>query len=141
MAGFGLTVLGLNAAIIKLARLQGKVDDAMLKGVRRGCLRGVGIVQGNMAGRPGPRRRSGDLIRSIESDAVRIGPNEVHGQIGTNAPQARRLEYGFTGYDSLDRYYDQPPYPFLRPSVPAVTAVLEHEVGIRVKKVVDKWQS
>lgn len=30
---------------------------------------------------------------------------------GTDKPQARRLEWGFTGVDSLGRYFDQAPRP------------------------------
>lgn len=40
--------------------------------------------------------------------------------IGTNKPQARRLEYGFVGADSLGRHYNQAPRPHVRPSVDEV---------------------
>jgi Bacteriophage HK97-gp10, putative tail-component len=40
--------------------------------------------------------------------------------VGTNKPQARRLEYGFVGTDSLDRRYNQAPQPHVRPSIDEV---------------------
>jgi hypothetical protein len=36
--------------------------------------------------------------------------------VGTNAPQARRLEYGFSGPDRLGRVYDDPPRPHVGPA-------------------------
>lgn len=37
--------------------------------------------------------------------------------VGTNKPQARRLEFGFVGSDSLGRVYNQAPQPHVRPSI------------------------
>jgi hypothetical protein len=41
--------------------------------------------------------------------------DEAVATIGTNAVQARRLEYGFVGYDSLGRYFNQGPLEHWRP--------------------------
>ena len=70
---------------------------------------------------------TGDFNRSIVGDSERAG-GIVFGQIGTNAAQAARLEYGFSGADRLGRVYDQPPYPYLQPSVPEVSALVVAEV-------------
>lgn len=67
------------------------------------------------SGPPGPRNQTGDYNRSWN---VRFSgnANTAKGTVGTNKPQARRLEYGFTGVDSLGRHYAQPPYPHLGPA-------------------------
>lgn len=67
-------------------------------------------------GPPGPRIQTGDYVRSI---ALQVGL--LQAEVGTNKPQARRLEFGFTGMDALGREYDQPPYPHFGPAVEEVT--------------------
>jgi len=72
-------------------------------------------IKAKASGRPGPNAPTGDYRRSwghIITEAFG-GPQ---GQVGTNAPQARRLEYGFVGIDSLGRHYDQPPYAHINPA-------------------------
>ena len=59
--------------------------------------------------------RTGDYRRSWTT-AV----NGMSATVGTNKPQARRLEYGFVGTDSLGRHYNQGPRPHVRPAVDAV---------------------
>lgn len=73
----------------------------------------------NASGRPGPRRVTGDYTRSWSVITVRTLA-DVTALIGTNAPQGRRLEYGFTGVDAIGRHYDQPPYPHARPALDSV---------------------
>ena len=46
-----------------------------------------------------------------------VGRHEVEVKVGTNVPYARRIEFGFTGTDSLGRTYNQPPRPYLRPAM------------------------
>lgn len=76
-------------------------------------------AQANASGRPGPRVITGNLRRSI---TLRTGVSggTAWALVGTNAPQARRLELGFHGTDSRGRTYSQPPYPFLRPALDAI---------------------
>lgn len=69
-------------------------------------------IKANASGRPGPRVITGNYRRSWTS---RFAGGV--GIVGTNAPQARRLEYGFTGADSLGRVYNQPPFPHVGPAV------------------------
>ena len=73
-------------------------------------------VQANAAGRPGPRRVTGQYARSIRR---RSRPLVAGGytDIGTDAPQGRRLEVGFARADSLGRRYHQPPYPHFGPAL------------------------
>lgn len=63
-------------------------------------------------GMGGPRLITGDYNRSI---TARVGV--LWGDVGTDKPQGRRLEFGFEGVDALGRYYDQPPYPHFGPAL------------------------
>lgn len=73
-------------------------------------------VKANASGRPGPRAQTGDYRRSINSEVA--GDGEVFtATVGTGAPQAARLEYGFVGADRLGRVYNQPPFPHFGPAV------------------------
>jgi hypothetical protein len=70
-------------------------------------------------GPPGPRLLTGNYVRSINRRTTRL-PTMSMAEVGTNAPQGRRLELGFTGTDSLNREYDQPPYPHFAPGLEEV---------------------
>lgn len=83
--------------------------------VRQGLLLAA-TVKRNASGRPGPRTITGDYRRSWTSTPVRI-PFGGGAVVGSDAPQARRLEYGFNKADSLGRRYRQPAFPHLRPAV------------------------
>lgn len=126
------TVSGVPEAVRAIAQVEHKTQAAVAIGIGRGVKLGEAIVKGNARGRPGPRAVSGDFNRSIVGD-FEIGAGVVFGQIGTNAAQGRRLEYGFVGADVLGRVYNQPPYPYLQPSVPAVKAAVEQQVGDAIR--------
>lgn len=73
-------------------------------------------VRANASGRPGPRAVTGDYRRSWNVQYVdHAGRHSA--TVGTAAPQARRLEYGFVGADRLGRVYNQPPFPHVGPAV------------------------
>lgn len=59
-----------------------------------------------------PRIQTGDYVRSIT-----LHLSGLSAIVGTNRPQGRRLEFGFTGIDALGRNYDQPPYEHFRPAL------------------------
>lgn len=67
------------------------------------------------AGEIGPRVQTGDYRRSIGLRAY-SGGDIFAAEVGTNAPQGRRLEQGFFGADSLGRVYHQPPLPHFGPA-------------------------
>ncbi len=67
-------------------------------------------------GPPGPRIQTGNYVRSMGM-RMSVGLGGPVGSVGTNAPQGRRLELGFTGTDSLGRSYAQPPYPHFGPAL------------------------
>jgi hypothetical protein len=68
------------------------------------------------SGPPGPRLQTGDYVRSWN---LRMQGNAsfARATAGTNRPQARRLEFGFTGVDAIGRRYRQPPYPHAGPAL------------------------
>lgn len=122
------TVIGAPGAIATLRRAEGLIMGAGERGMARAVLQGQGIVRGKASGRPGPRVITGDFRRSIVGQSARAGAVVV-GQIGTNAAQALRLEFGFSGPDRLGRVYDQPPYPYMQPAIPEVERVASAEIS------------
>ncbi|MFE7129335.1 HK97 gp10 family phage protein [Streptomyces sp. NPDC057638] len=73
-------------------------------------------IKAKASGRPGPNAPTGDYRRSWTHQIATNGALVV-GTVGTNKPQARRLEFGFVGADSLGRIYNQPPFPHVGPAV------------------------
>ncbi|MGI5143722.1 MULTISPECIES: HK97 gp10 family phage protein [unclassified Streptomyces] len=76
-------------------------------------------IKANASGRPGPNVITGDYRRSWTHEVHTAG-DVVMGVVGTNKPQARRLEFGYIGPDSLGRIFDQPPFPHVGPAVETV---------------------
>jgi hypothetical protein len=78
-------------------------------------------------GPPGPRLQTGAYVGSwsVTTTLGAMGPTAT---AGTNAPQGRRLEFGFSGTDSLGRRYNQPAYshagPALDETAPAFYAAI-----------------
>lgn len=129
-----------TAAAISAAA--GPLDDEMAKVTARFGQLLRTRVRARASGRPGPRRRTGDYRRSITAQAGRM-PNGTHFAIvGTNAPQGRRLEYGFSGTDSLGRTYSNPPLPHFLPALDetapqyeaAMAAAVDKTLGIRNRR-------
>lgn len=81
-------------------------------------------VKANASGRPGPNAPTGDYRRSWTRRKVTGGFS-----VGTNRPQARRLEYGFVGTDSIGRTYNQPPYPHLGPAVDVIEPLFNRRMA------------
>lgn len=63
---------------------------------------------------PGPNRATGDYTRTMHKRTTHRA-DSVTSEIGTNAAQARRLEFGYYGTDSLGRTYHQDPFPHWQP--------------------------
>lgn len=76
-------------------------------------------IKANASGRPGPNAPTGDYRRSWNM-RLEVGMNGAEALVGTNRPQARRLEYGFHGADSLGRVYNQPSYPHVQPAMDVI---------------------
>ncbi|MDI3417975.1 HK97 gp10 family phage protein [Streptomyces luteolus] len=72
-------------------------------------------IQRNASGRPGPNVLTGQYRASWDVK-VTVSGGRVSAVVFTEAPQSRRLEYGFVGADRLGRYFQQPPYPHIEPA-------------------------
>lgn len=95
---------------------------------------GRGLIRGNASGRPGPNIITGQYWASWQS-VTRAIPYGAQCTLGTDRPQGRRLEFGFTGIDSIGRYYDQPPFPHVGPAIPLIEAVLRQGMGDAVEEI------
>ena len=61
--------------------------------------------------------KTGTYRRSFHMETVEKSSERCTVVVGTDAPQARRLEYGFVGADKLGRVYNQAPRPHIRPAL------------------------
>ena len=94
-------------------------------------------ARGHMPGTgPGPNVATGNYRRSIQLTPTREGENPV-AYIHTNSAQARRLEYGFRGTDSLGRRYNQPAYPHFQPAADKAEGILAAQIQRVLDKMVD----
>ena len=94
-------------------------------------------ARGHMPGTgPGPNVATGNYRRSIQLTPTREGENPV-AYIHTNSAQARRLEYGFRGTDSLGRRYNQPAYPHFQPAADKAEGILATQIQRVLDKMID----
>ncbi len=92
-------------------------------------------IQRNASGRPGPNAPTGDYRRSWTS-RYRPGVTGGYSIVGTNKPQACRLEYGFWEMtDSLGRFYRQPAYPHVAPALRVITPYFLSQMRDAVQQV------
>lgn len=117
-----------------LERGAAQTQAAMYAVMRHRAQALVEQVQHNASGRPGPRVITGAYRASWRADVQGAGPVVV-AEVGTSAAQARRLEFGFVGADSIGRHYAQPPFPHLGPAVDQVGPVLVRELNDAVKRL------
>lgn len=76
--------------------------------------------------------KTGTYRRSFHMETVEKSSERCRVEVGTDAPQAKRLEYGFVGPDKLGRVYNQAPRPHIRPALDENrgTAVAEFRAAI-----------
>lgn len=60
-------------------------------------------------------------INAMNSMIARANSGAVY--VGSNQPYAARIELGFHGYDSMGRFYNQGPQPWLLPAFLGVTPI------------------
>jgi HK97 gp10 family phage protein len=58
--------------------------------------------------------------------------------VGTNLDYARRIEFGFSGADSLGRVFNQPAQAYLRPALDEEKENVNNEIGAALKVLIDK---
>ncbi|MFD4795884.1 HK97 gp10 family phage protein [Streptomyces anulatus] len=111
------------------------LGNAVTRRVMHTAELGRGMIRANATGRPGPNVITGKYRSSWEVVGRAI-PHGAQCTIGTNAPQGRRLEYGFWDMtDSIGRHFYQPPYPHVGPTVPRMEAVLWEQMLGAVEEV------
>lgn len=118
-------------------RLEGAADrlgEVTQRRMRRVGQVGVQQIRQNASGRPGPNVITGRYRSSWRSETRGI-PYGAECTIGTDAPQGRRLEFGFVGPDSLGRVYNQPPFPHVQPAIGLIQDTLRQEMRAVVGEV------
>lgn len=118
----------------KLEMAAKRVGPAVARGVTHTGTLGQARIRGNASGRPGPNVITGAYRNSWQTSTQRL-PYGAICTIGTNAPQGRRLEFGFVGADSLGRNYNQPPFPHVQPALPAIEAALMASMRLAVAEI------
>ncbi|QBJ94424.1 HK97 gp10 family phage protein (plasmid) [Streptomyces seoulensis] len=111
-----------------------RVGPAVQRGVTHTGTLGIAKIRGNASGRPGPNVITGAYRNSWKS-VDRRWVNSALCTIGTELPYGRRLEFGFTGTDSLGRSYAQPPFAHVQPALPFIEQTLKMQMKFAVMEV------
>ena len=134
MIAFVGSVVGAAALSAQVAGVAATVDVALGPVVDATVRVGVAAAKVNASGRPGPNVVTDQFRSGIDGRTARTGDGWV-GAYGSDAAQAWRLEAGFVGPDSLGRVFNQPPYPWLGPTVGPVSEFFVGRAGAAVRGV------
>lgn len=115
-----LTVNGTRALQNALLRGAATTPELVALTVAKSAGDLAALTQRNASGRPGPNAPTGDYRGSWRIEDAGSDATQVALSVGTDRPQARRLEYGFVGPDALGRVYDQAPLPHHGPAVDVI---------------------
>ena len=131
----GATVIGADAVAASFLRAA-----ATFPGRQKNVVAHYGqvyqfLVRAYASGPPGPQVITGEYRNSIKLN-VRHLPGEDVAEVWTDAPQARRLEFGFVGEDSLGRYYNQRPRPHWEPPLLGTAKEMHEALGSTLSLVV-----
>ncbi|MFF9287513.1 HK97 gp10 family phage protein [Streptomyces griseosporeus] len=118
----------------RLERAATRIGLAIARGVQHTGTLGQARIRGNASGRPGPNVITGAYRNSWQAHTRRI-PYGAVCTLGTDLPYGRRLEFGFTGTDSLGRSYNQPPFPHVQPALPFIGETLMAQMRLAVAEV------
>jgi hypothetical protein len=111
-ASFSVDDRQLSKLMERMRKVSPRVDEEMAQVQEEGAQLLHDTLVAHASGRPGPNIRTGAYVASFYVQRMAKGF-----RVGNNSPQARRLEYGFIGQDSLGRNYSQPPFPHFRPAI------------------------
>ena len=128
--------MNLDELADRLETAADRTGDVIQSRMRHVGALGVARIKQNASGRPGPNIITGRYRASWRSETRGI-PYGAECTLGTDAPQGRRLELGFTGYDSLGRYYDQPPFPHVQPAIGFIEDTLHEQMRAAVGEILD----
>jgi len=103
----------------KIKRLANPQDDpSVQQAMVQGGLLLETTIKRFASGAPGPNVITGNYRRSWSTQTA-MNRGDFVVIVGTNAPQALRLEFGFSGADRLGRVYSQAPRPHVQPGMNA----------------------
>lgn len=80
------------------------------------------------SGRPGPEIQTGYYVSTIGLEFEGSGYLQ-DAVVFSDAPQAHRLEYGYSGVDANGRAQFTPPYPHFRPALDEVEQMAVQELS------------
>ncbi|MEU4916870.1 MULTISPECIES: hypothetical protein [Streptomyces] len=119
----------------RLDQAADRIGPTVERRIRHVGTLGIASIRANASGRPGPNVITGAYRASWQSTTRRI-PYGAQCTLGSDAPQARRLEFGFFDMtDSLGRHYMQPPFPHVQPALPRLGATLRTQIRHAVEEV------
>ena len=118
MSGPGVHVIGAEDLAAKFRTLADDIKGPALEAATRAAALPV-LNQVRITVPEGGRTpyKTGTYRRSFAMETAEKTAERCTVVVGTDAPQARRLEYGFVGPDKLGRVYNQPPRPHIRPAL------------------------
>jgi hypothetical protein len=126
---------------VNLDELADRLDDAadrtgdvVERRMQHVATLGIARIRQNASGRPGPNVITGRYRASWRSETLAI-PHGAECTLGTDAPQGRRLEFGFVGPDSLGRVYNQPPFPHVGPALGYIEDTLHEQMYAAVGEI------
>jgi phage gpG-like protein len=111
------------------------VEDSIYKALESAALDIEGqAIELSPVGQYNDGTVGGNLKSSITHS---IDVKKMEARVGTNVIYSARVEYGFTGVDSLGRKYNQSPRPYLRPAFDArkkiAIKLIEKALGDSIK--------
>lgn len=119
----------------RLEQAADRIGPAVQRRMRHVATIGIAHIRRNASGRPGPNVITG-VYRASWRDEHRQIPHGAECTIGTDAPQGRRLEFGFWDMtDSIGRHFFQPPYPHVQPALPLIGTMLRNQMGEAIDEV------
>jgi hypothetical protein len=118
----------------KLEHAADRIGPALARAVQHAGTLGQARIRGNASGRPGPNVITGAYRNSWQATTRRI-PHGAICTLGTDLPYGRRLEFGFTGTDSLGRHYNQPPFPHVQPALGFIESTLQAQMRLALTEV------
>jgi HK97 gp10 family phage protein len=125
------TIVGFEELKRKLEKLGASVaKEKVLTAVQAGAL----LIE-NQAKSNAPVV-TGTLRRSIHHETADTNSDTAAVDIGTDLVYARRIEFGFSGRDSLGRLYNQAPNPYLRSAAESKKEEAIREAAAALKDLV-----
>ena len=118
MSGPGVHVIGAEDLAAKFRALADDIKGPALEAATRAAALPV-LNQVRITVPEGGRTpyKTGTYRRSFQMETAEKTAERCTVVVGTDAPQARRLEYGFVGADKLGRVYNQAARPHIRPAL------------------------